>query len=236
MSEIKLYLGDCQEIIKEISDKSVDFVLTDPPYRINYVDWDRTQSLGFEETWILNCFNKLKLAGNFVSFAGWSNVCDIKRICDKYGIIRNWIIWDRMKGRGAKYNFVSTREDILWYSKSEKYTFNKLSSNIEKKTKGMGLKNKDKFRKLSNVWTDISPIVPWAKERNIHPTQKPVELVKRLIKVFSNYGDTILDPFMGSGTTGEACKELGRNFIGIEIDPIYFELAKKRVEVLNGVV
>lgn len=147
--------------------------------------------------------------------------------------IKNWIIYDRIKGRGAKTNLVSTREDILWYVKGGNgYTYNKIPSTIKKKTGGMGKKNGNEFRALSNVWTDISPIVPWSKERVKHPTQKPISLMERCVEIWSDQGDIILDPFMGSGTTGVACKNLNRNFIGIELDETYFNIAKERIEVL----
>ena len=88
----------------------------------------------------------LKVGGNIIIFNGWSNVVETKTSLDKYFTIRNWIIYDRIKGRGAKTNVVSTREDILWYSKGEKepYTFNRVMSNIPKKTGGLGKKNGEK--------------------------------------------------------------------------------------------
>lgn len=81
---------------------------------------------------------------------------------------------------------------------------------------------------MSNVWTDISPIVPWSKERVNHPTQKPVQLMKRCIELWTNKGDLVLDFTMGSGSTGVACKELGRRFIGIDNNEEYVSIAKER--------
>lgn len=220
----KIICGDCLKVMKELPDKSVDLVLTDPPYGIKYDKWDKLNLKWIEET------NRiLKENGSMWCFCGWSNVLIIKQELEKYFKLKNWIIWDRIKGRGAKYNFVSTREDILWLTKSDNYVFNKQSSNIKKKTGGMGLKNRDEYRKLSNVWTDISPIVPWSKEKIEHPTQKPIELLERIIKISSNENDLILDPFLGSGTTAVACKHLKRNYIGIEINPKYCEIAKQRL-------
>ena len=103
-------------------------------------------------------------------------------------------------------------------------------SNIPKKTKGLGEKNGEKNRALSNVWTDISPIVPWSKERVKHPSQKPLALMERCVLLWTNENDTVLDFTMGSGTTGVACKKLNRNFIGIERDKEYFEIARKRID------
>ena len=93
----------------------------------------------------------------------------------------------------------------------------------------MGKKNGQECRALTNVWYDISPIVPWSPERNGHPTQKPLQLMERCVTIWTNEGDTILDFTMGSGTTGEACVNLGRNFIGIEQEKQWFDVAEKRI-------
>ena len=94
----------------------------------------------------------------------------------------------------------------------------------------MGKKNGQECRALTNVWYDISPIVPWSKERNGHPTQKPLQLMERCVTIWTNEGDTILDFTMGSGTTGKACKNLNRKFIGIEKEEEYFKIAKERLK------
>ncbi len=130
---------------------------------------------------------------------------------------------------------VSTREDILWYVVDEReHTFNKISSSILKKTKGMDLKNGNACRALSNVWTDIPPLVPWSRERVAHPTQKPLFLMDRIIRVFSNEGDTVLDPFLGSGTTAVACGRLNRDCVGFESDPGYFRICEERLDEACG--
>ena len=227
---IELYNNDCKIVLSELVDKGivVDSIIADIPYNIKQASWDNE----FNLSELLPMLDKLlKQGGNIVIFNGWSNVIETKLELDKYFTIRNWIIYDRIKGRGAKTNVVSTREDILWYSKGEKdsYTFNRVMSNIPKKTGGLGKKNGEENRALSNVWTDISPIVPWSKERVKHPTQKPIQLMERCVKLWTNEGDTVLDFTMGSGSTGVACKNLNRNFIGIELDKKYFEIAKSRI-------
>jgi len=222
-----LMKGDCLERMKEIPDGSVDLIATDPPYEIHYCSWD-----GKVLNWnalFMEFSRVLKDEGNLIMFQGWSNVCETIAAGKGVFSLKNWIIYDRIKGRGAKTNLVSTREDILWFTKSESYTFNKVWSNIPKKTKGMGGKNGQPNRALSNVWTDISPIVPWSKEREDHPTQKPLSLMERIVNIYSNEGDTVLDPFSGSFTTGVAALRTGRKFIGIELDDTYFELGKARV-------
>ncbi len=230
----KIFNADCLDIIFTLEDQSVDLIAIDPPYEINYnnFDWDKKNldwSVLSEE------FHRiLKDTGNLVIFQGWSNVTKTKDILDEKFILNNWIVWDRIKGRGAKTNMVSTREDILWYSKTKNYTFNKIYSNIKKKTGGLGNKNGQPNRALSNVWTDISPIVPWSKEREKHPTQKPLELMERIVTIWSNENDVVLDCFMGSASTIHACINLNRNFIGVEKDVDFFEIAKQRVSKLNS--
>lgn len=226
---IKIYNNDCFKIMKQLKEKGikVDAIICDPPYVINYTDWDKEFNMPLA---IELCYDLLKDDGNLILFQGWSNVAKTKELLDEKFAIQNWIVWDRIKGRGAKKNFVSTREDILWYCKGNNPTYNKIYSNIQKKTGGMGKKNGQECRALTNVWYDISPIVPWSPERNGHPTQKPLQLMERCITIWTNEGDLVLDFTMGSGTTGVACKNLNRKFIGVELEKNYFDVAKDRIE------
>ena len=225
---MKLYNDDCFKIMKQLKEENikVDTIICDPPYVINYADWDKEFNMPLA---IDLCYDLLKDDGNLILFQGWSNVAKTKELLDEKFTIQNWIVWDRIKGRGAKKNFVSTREDILWYCKGNNPTYNKIYSNIPKKTGGMGKKNGQECRALTNVWYDISPIVPWSPERNGHPTQKPLQLMERCVTIWTNEGDTVLDFTMGSGTTGEACVNLNRNFIGIENEKQWFDVADKRI-------
>jgi site-specific DNA-methyltransferase (adenine-specific) len=225
---VKLLLGDCLKRIKELPDDSIDNIIADVPYNIKIDKWDNDFRL---DLIIDDLFRVLKTNGNLLIFQGWSNVCKTKELLDKYFIIQDWIIYDRIKGRGGRKHLVSTREDILWYTKSDNYTFNKIPSTIRKKTGGLGKKNGCEFRALSNVWTDISPLVPWCVERKLykHSAQKPYCLMERLVKVFSNENDTILDFTMGTGVTGEVSVKNKRNFIGIEKEFPTFVTAKERI-------
>lgn len=223
---------DCFKILPKIPPKSIDCIICDPPYNIGFDgnDWDNNFDI---KKAIELCSYLIKDNGNIIIFQGWSNVCKTKEIMDKYWIIQNWIIWDRIKGRGAKKNVTSTREDILWYCNGNNPTFNKIYSNIKKKTGGMGTKNGQENRSLSNVWYDISPIVPWSKERVEHPTQKPLTLIERIVKIFSNENDLILDFCSGSGTTAIACKNLNRNFICIEKEKKYYDISIERLKEIK---
>ena len=227
----KICNTDCLSLLKSLKTSSIDLIATDPPYEINFekLNWDKKQldwntiSIEFERV--------LKETGNLILFQGWSEVVNTMQYFNKHFQLKNWIIYDRIKGRGTKTNLVSTREDILWYVKNDKhYTYNKISSTIKKKTGGtIGRKNGNEFRALSNVWTDISPIVPWSSERVKHPTQKPLSLMERIVTIYSNVGDTVLDPFMGSGTTLVASKKLNRNYIGADNSKDFYELTMKRL-------
>ncbi len=223
-----IYNDDCFKIMENMIEKGikVDSVICDPPYNIDIAEWDKNFDI---EKALGLCKKLLKENGNIIIFQGWSEVCYTKSIMDKLYNLMNWIIWDRIKGRGAKKNLVSTREDILWYSNGSEPTYNKMYSNIEKKTAGMGSKNGETTRALTNVWYDISPIVPWSDEKTDHPSQKPLELMERCVNIWTNEGDTVLDFTMGTGTTGRACMNLNRKFIGIERDDKWFNIAKERL-------
>lgn len=134
---IKLYNDNCFNILPTLENNSIDCIICDPPYNINFEKWDNNFDIfkALEE-----CIRILKPNGNLIIFQGYSNVCEVKQYLDKKLNFQDWIIYDRIKGRGGKKHLVSTREDILWYSKGKNYTFNKIPSTIKKKTGGLGIK------------------------------------------------------------------------------------------------
>lgn len=142
------------------------------------------------------------------------------------------IIWARKRGfnntRGKALS--SGYEPILFWSKGKSETFNsikiKVNTNRNEYTKGT---LKDGIV-LSDVWTDIPALPHNSKEKVAHPTQKPIRLMERIIRLFTNEQETVLDFCMGSGSTGVACKNLNRNFIGIEKEEEYFDIAKNRLK------
>lgn len=226
---IKIYNENCIRTLNTLISEGVkaNAIITDAPYEIDYDEWDKDK---LDWRMLFELFDKVTTDNaNIIVFQGWSSVCNTLSQLPKNMTLKNWIIYDRVKGRGAKTNLVSTREDILWITKSTEYTYNKIPSNIKKKTGGLGMKNGCEFRALSNVWSDISPIVPWSPERVAHPTQKPLQLMERCVNIWTNPSDLVIDPFMGSGTTGVACKMLNRDFIGVELRKDYYEISKARL-------
>ena len=239
MSEIKLYLGDCLNIMNNITDHSVDMVLCDLPYGTTSCSWDTI--IPFEPLWEQyhrickeNAVIALFASQPFTSMLIMSNIKEFRH---------EWI-W--IKNRGS--NFANTvrepmkeHEEILIFSKG-KWTYNK---QMQERTGG-GLDrakynvswrtSSDNYRKFddreNNQIGELRVPSSWQKfntETGLHPTQKPVELCEYLIRTYSNVGDTILDSCMGSGTTGIACLHTDRNFIGIEKEQKYFEIAQDRL-------
>ena len=237
---ITIYCGNCLEIMSMLPGKSIDMILCDPPYGINYRNWDKFDNfIAFTERWVNECFRLLKDNGSFYSFMGWSHVSEFKLLLDSFGTIRNWITWHRTKGRGSKLNYKSMKEEILYYSKSTDFTWNEIK--MLKKHVFPYVKDgmprgwftdedgvKCRWTGLGNVWFYTVPF--WKMpEWEGHPSQKPVMMYERMILSSTNEGDTILDPFAGSGTTGVACLKTGRKAIQIEQEEKYCEIAVKRL-------
>lgn len=234
MSQIKLLKGDALEILKRLESKTVDLIFADPPYNLsgkNYLTcksgkiakcdkgtWDQIENIHeFNRKWIEECVRVLKDNGTIWISGTLHNHPSIGVVLKQLNLwIINDIIWFKPNAPPLiqKNRFVPSTELIWVASKSKKYFFN-----YEMATK---LSNGKQMR---NLWE-----IPAERHKTPHPTEKPEKLLERIILIGSKEGDTILDPFMGSGTTGVVAKRLNRNFIGIEIDEKYFEIAKRRIE------
>ena len=180
----KLYLGDCLDIMRTLPDKSVDAVITDPPYPDYYVDEYKYFDGILEPLKELDCRQLIF----------WSAKVEFPL---DYSAIH---IWDKKTGCGSEYERIFERNGHKNWKMFRHYLIN---STVAASFTG-------------DTFTG-------------HKSQKPIKLIRELIEKFTNEGDTILDPFMGSGTTGVACAQTGRNFVGIEIDPGYFAIAEKRI-------
>jgi site-specific DNA-methyltransferase (adenine-specific) len=232
---ITLILGDCLKELKKISNKSVNSIVCDfPYYQVVKNDWDnqwdcKEEYLGWCSNIIKEYKRILKDKGNIFLFTGREYNRYISIILDMFFIEKRIIIWKR------KRNFNNTRgkclasgyEPICYYSNDKNSIFNniKIKSNCNRKEYVEGIL-KDGIT-LDDVW-DIPSLPHNSKEKVDHPAQKPLKLLERILLMGSNEGDIILDNCMGSGSTGIACYNLNRNFIGIEINEKYFNIAKKR--------
>ena len=239
MSTIELMQGDCLERMKEIPDGSVDMILTDPPYGTTACKWDSV--IPFEPMWeqlkrIIKPNGAIVLFGSepFSSFLRCSNLKDYK--LDLYWKKEKPTNFFQLKRRAGKVTEVIS----IFYKKQPTYNPQKFTVEHRVKNNPKGKHNSiiTGVNKYVTPYNDDGTRYPYdIIEFNrvklgdtVHPTQKPVALMEYLIKTYTNEGETVLDFTMGSGTTGVACKNLNRNFIGIELDAGYFEIARKRID------
>jgi len=237
---MKLLQGDCLELMKDIPDKSIDMILCDLPYGTTACKWDTI--IPFDKLWkqyerIIKDRGAIVLTAT-EPFASYLRLSNLKIY--KY----DWV-WNKVNvsnGICAKYQPLRQHELItVFYKNSPKYN---PEMTVGKKWDRGGRKvTTHKF-----LGENREPLIPHSDKTNLkypktiitfsnanrvnnkHPTQKPVALMEYLIKTYTNEEDLVLDNCMGSGTTGVACVETNRNFIGIELDEKYFNIAKERIE------
>lgn len=245
MSNIKLFNGDCIKILEELDGQhiKVDAIIADIPY-FQIVDnkWDNqwrdiNDYLGWCNSCFNRCYNVLKETGSVLIFTGRQNNRKICNELDKTFYEKRIIIWSRKRAfnntRGKA--LASGYEPICYYTKDEKnYTFNNIKIKVDSKRPEYTTGYLKDGISLSDVWSDIPALPHNSKEKVNHPTQKPIKLMERCIEMITNEGDTVLDFTMGSGTTGVACVNTNRNFIGIELDENYFEIAKERINEITN--
>jgi site-specific DNA-methyltransferase (adenine-specific) len=233
MPEIKLILGDCLEELKKFKEESIDLIFADPPYNLSGEnsltvhagrpvkcdkgEWDKIENIHeFNLKWIKECTRVLKPYGTLWVSGTLHNYPSVGMALKELGLwIINDVVWYKPNATPllSRNRFVPSTEIIWVASKSKKYYFN---YEIAKRLSG--------GKQMRNLW-----VIKARKHVTPHPTEKPEELLERIILIGSREGDTILDPFMGSGTTGVVAKRYNRNFIGIEINPEYFKWAKERI-------
>ena len=240
---IDLRHGDCLELMKDIPDKSIDAIITDLPYgTTNRNTWD--EIIPFEPMW--KQVNRIMTDNGAILFCAGEPFTS-KLICSNIkGFKYRWN-WDKKipSGMGyAKYRPMEQVEDICVFEKNGNKTnyypqmikrdkpIKAGGNNVGSLNYGVlnGIEEKQRYDK---TYYEKNPttLMSFDKVRRgaLHPTQKPVPLMEYLIKTYTNEGETVLDFTMGSGTTGVACVNLNRNFIGMELDDKYFDIAKKRI-------
>ena len=236
---MKLINGDCLEEMKKIPEGSIDMILTDPPYGTTACKWDSIIPL--EPMWE-QLKRIIKPNGAIVMTA--SQPFTTTLISSNLKMFKYCWIWEKPKGTGhlnAKRIPMNNYEDIAVFyknpptynaqmtngkpykAKSGKSQFEGYGKDNRKGNDNQGLRYPKRVQKFNTI-----------ERRTLHPTQKPVALMEYLIKTYTNEGETVLDFTMGSGTTGVACKNLNREFIGIELDKGYFDIAKDRINNTTG--
>lgn len=249
-ADFKLLVGDSIDLLKNFESESVDFIFADPPYflsndgfsvksgktvSVNKGDWDKSAGFAsdfeFHEKWISECLRILKPSGSIAISGTYHSIYQCGFALQLLGCrIINEIVWFKPNGAPALAgrNFTASHESVIWASKSKssKHTFNyQVSKNWESP--------QDKLlnpgKQMRSVWS-IPTTPKREKHYGEHRTQKPLELLLRLVAMCTNKNDLVIDPFCGSGTTGVACASLGRRFIGIDLDQKHIELAKLRME------
>ena len=249
----KTILGDSFEIMKNLPHGFADLIIADPPYNLSKdFGGNKFKKSSFEEyekytkSWIKAIYPLLSENGSLYVCCDWESGMVIGNVLSKYFSVKNRITWQREKGRGALTNWKNGMEDIWFATKGNDYCFKVEAVKIRRKVlapyKVEG-KPKDweetkdgNFRNTypSNFWDDIS-IPYWSMPENTpHPTQKPEKLLAKLILASSNEGDTVFDPFLGSGSTSVTAKKLGRHFVGIEQNKTYCALTEKRLAMADS--
>ncbi len=228
----EIVCADCLDYMRTLPDGSVDAVITDPPYGISFqsnsaavprygVLANDTESFDLAVYW-KEIYRVIKEGGAAYVFARydvaqmWWPVVDP---CDQ-------IIVPRGRVSMGDLSSYSTEYEVILFNRKGKHTIDATPLKILNNSHA---KNPPPYkRRVGNLWMDVIANEAW--EKADHPTQKTVQVIRKALLVSTCQGSTVLDPFMGSGTTGVACMQTGRNFIGCEIDPGYFAIAKKRIE------
>ena len=237
----KLYNGDCLEIMDRLIEEGVkvDCILTDPPYGTTACKWDTV--IPFNKMW--ERLNKLIKPNGVVALFGNEPFTSTLICSNLKGFKYRWD-WNKKIPSGmsyAKYRPMQQTEDIIIFTKNgEKTIYNPQMVKRDKPIKSGGtkysetapIKYKDKDFKKTYEYKNPITLIEFDKIRkgSLHPTQKPVELLEYLIKTYTNKNEIVLDFTMGSGSTGVACANTNRKFIGIELDKNYFDIASKRIE------
>lgn len=243
-----IYLADIFQFFAKLEDNSVDLVIADPPYNMNKASWDtfRTEKEYFDFTfkWLEMLLPKCKNTASVYLFNNaYNSAIIVNFLREKDLLFRNWITWYKKDGFSAtKKRFVNAQETILFYTKSDHYTFNAddirtpymSTDRIEHAAQKGILKNgkrwfpNEKGKLCNDVWEITSQRhkekVNGRIVKPLHPTIKPDEMIERIIKASSNPDDLVLDLFSGSGTTSRIAKKLGRHFIGCEKNEEYIKI------------
>ena len=241
--------GDTMKILPLLPKEYFDLIIVDPPYNLyknfhgnSFSKMPGDDYRAYTRGWLDLVSPLLRDGGTIYVCCDWQSSVIIGEILPEYFTVRNRITWQREKGRGAEANWKNGHEDIWFATKGDRYKFNLEKVKIRRRVLATYRKDGEArdwekgadgaYRDTcpSNLWDDIT--VPfWSMEENTaHPTQKPEKLIAKLILASSDEGDTVLDPFLGSGTTSVVAKKLSRHYVGIEQNPTYCSWTEERLE------
>ena len=254
-NKIELYNVNCFEYMKGIPDGSVSLIVTDPPYGINFsgstsdTSWDDIQDYdSFLLKFLMEAKRIMKDDGTLWMFCARTMIPTVFKCIAECGMqcnLENWMTYARQKGRGSSKKLKSQAEEVLHITKTNKWKFNKVEYLREVvapyvkdgKPRGWFLDQNTGMRVrwsgVGNVLAFTSPTYNSRTERQIHSTQKPVLLNVELIMLSSRPGDTVFDPFSGSGSCAVAAEITGRHFIGCEMDKSMYEKSMDWLNHLN---
>ena len=246
----KTILGDSFSVLPLLPEKCVDLLIVDPPYNLDktfgesgFARMTDEEYAAYTEKWIALVTPLLKPDATIYVCCDWQSSPVIGMALQRHFTVRNRITWQREKGRGAKANWKNAMEDIWFATVSADYCFHPEAVMQRRRVlapyredgrpKDWEESAEGRFRNSypSNFWDDIS--VPfWSMPENTpHPAQKPEKLMAKLILASTDPGDTVLDPFLGSGSSAVTAKKLGRHYVGIEREAAYCAWAEKRLEL-----
>lgn len=246
-------MKDVFEYLDGVTDNSIDLAIIDPPYNLDQGEWDSFASsndfLDFTQAYLEKVVSKISKNGSLYIFNTSRNCAYILMILEKLDMkFKNWIVWYKKDGfSSCKRKYVNNQETILFFTKSDKYTFNydlirepySSTERISAAVKKGILKNGKRWypnpngKLCSDVWNFTSVrLMKKEKGKTIkqnHPTPKPELMIERMILASSNEGDLVMDLFSGTGTTAYIAKKNKRKFTGCENNPFYIELIERRL-------
>lgn len=249
LGDCTLYRGDCLEVLPTLTTGIVNVVFADPPFNVGKNYRSTKDNMSSEEykawcdCWISWCFNAIQRLGTFYLMTLDRHLEWLLPIMARNGIYINIVHWRNVAANHTKRQFWISTQPIVVYGKTDEYLFNTYGQTRKIKNENLrwGGYSTGPKGQLLDYWDDIpfvyagsishpEAIIKADSNEKEHPAQMPIGLPKRATLFSTNIGDTVLDPFMGIGTTGVACVQTGRKFIGIEIDPHYFNIAVKRIK------
>lgn len=250
-TDVFLQIADCLEVLKKIPDNSVQLICIDPPYNLELENWDIYENyILWADTWLKEAYRVLNPNGSMVVFGGIQfrdaksgdliEIIHHLRHHSKFKLI-NTIIWHYKNGMSAHRFFANRHEEAIWLVKGNDYYFDLDSVRVKYsdeelksalKDKRLNPENTVKGKNPTNVW-EIGRLNGNSKERVGHPTQKPLEIIRRIVKALSYPDSIVLDFFCGSGTTGRVCIEEKRNCIMCDSDEKTKEYFKLHIQKMR---